>query len=272
MLGIPCPRSEPVPVPVPCPCLVAQTGSAKASWGTSMALTVGSVPVSADEEAPDYGSGVRQSGTARISFDDQHFEKVRTRVCLATQHQRPPSSPIPGASCAEGPGIPARLRTCPVGPGPSWGSFLSSQAPGLVACPVSHCLTCPDPWGSSVSSSRPPLGLSLLSPRGPRLHVPPDTKMPPPTRPATPLLGSLSWTLCFHLCPPLMPQGELEGPLLTVPMPLRAGLALLRCQRTRCCPCRVSSLKGNGAFRLHSPFCSQAERGGGSCSVPPYWA
>lgn len=32
--------------------------------------------ISADEEAPDYGSGVRQSGTAKISFDDQHFEKV----------------------------------------------------------------------------------------------------------------------------------------------------------------------------------------------------
>ncbi|NWH71264.1 KIF1A protein, partial [Piaya cayana] len=29
----------------------------------------------ADEEAPDYGSGVRQSGMAKISFDDQHFEK-----------------------------------------------------------------------------------------------------------------------------------------------------------------------------------------------------
>uniref|UniRef100_A0A452U236 Kinesin-like protein KIF1A n=1 Tax=Ursus maritimus TaxID=29073 RepID=A0A452U236_URSMA len=56
-------------------CLVAQTGSAKASWGTSRALTIGSAPISADEEAPDYGSGVRQSGTARISFDDQHFEK-----------------------------------------------------------------------------------------------------------------------------------------------------------------------------------------------------
>ena len=31
---------------------------------------------SADEEAPDYGSGVRQSGTAKISFEDQQFEKV----------------------------------------------------------------------------------------------------------------------------------------------------------------------------------------------------
>lgn len=34
------------------------------------------IPPPADEEAPDYGSGVRQSGTAKISFDDQHFEKV----------------------------------------------------------------------------------------------------------------------------------------------------------------------------------------------------
>lgn len=34
------------------------------------------IPLAADEEAPDYGSGVRQSGTAKISFDDQHFEKV----------------------------------------------------------------------------------------------------------------------------------------------------------------------------------------------------
>lgn len=32
--------------------------------------------VTADEEAPDYGSGVRQSGTAKISFEDQQFEKV----------------------------------------------------------------------------------------------------------------------------------------------------------------------------------------------------
>jgi hypothetical protein len=32
----------------------------------------------ADEEAPDYGSGVRQSGTAKISFEDQQFEKVES--------------------------------------------------------------------------------------------------------------------------------------------------------------------------------------------------
>uniref|UniRef100_A0A8B9M1L6 plus-end-directed kinesin ATPase n=1 Tax=Accipiter nisus TaxID=211598 RepID=A0A8B9M1L6_9AVES len=38
-------------------------------------LRVAVQAISADEEAPDYGSGVRQSGTAKISFDDQHFEK-----------------------------------------------------------------------------------------------------------------------------------------------------------------------------------------------------
>ncbi|XP_038271650.1 kinesin-like protein KIF1A isoform X1 [Dermochelys coriacea] len=40
-------------------------------------LRVAVQAISADEEAPDYGSGVRQSGTAKISFDDQHFEKVQ---------------------------------------------------------------------------------------------------------------------------------------------------------------------------------------------------
>lgn len=43
-------------------------------------LTPGSSP--ADEEAPDYGSGVRQSGMAKISFDDQHFEKVGQQQVL----------------------------------------------------------------------------------------------------------------------------------------------------------------------------------------------
>ncbi|NWU92514.1 KIF1B protein, partial [Upupa epops] len=38
-------------------------------------LRVAVQAISADEEAPDYGSGVRQSGMAKISFDDQHFEK-----------------------------------------------------------------------------------------------------------------------------------------------------------------------------------------------------
>ena len=32
--------------------------------------------VAPDEEAPDYGSGVRQSGTAKIAFnDDEYFQR-----------------------------------------------------------------------------------------------------------------------------------------------------------------------------------------------------
>ncbi|XP_076874590.1 kinesin-like protein KIF1B isoform X6 [Brachyhypopomus gauderio] len=38
-------------------------------------LRVGVQAIAADEEAPDYGSGVRQSGTAKISFDDEYFRK-----------------------------------------------------------------------------------------------------------------------------------------------------------------------------------------------------
>ncbi|XP_062058717.1 kinesin-like protein KIF1A [Lepus europaeus] len=44
-------------------------------------LRVAVQAISADEEAPDYGSGVRQSGTAKISFDDQHFEKLQSESC-----------------------------------------------------------------------------------------------------------------------------------------------------------------------------------------------
>ncbi|XP_078281437.1 kinesin-like protein KIF1B isoform X3 [Rhinoraja longicauda] len=36
-------------------------------------LRVGVQAITADEEAPDYGSGVRQSGTAKISFDDDYY-------------------------------------------------------------------------------------------------------------------------------------------------------------------------------------------------------
>ncbi|XP_065812163.1 kinesin-like protein KIF1A isoform X4 [Labrus bergylta] len=35
----------------------------------------------ADEEAPDYGSGVRQSGTAKISFEDHQYEKFQSETC-----------------------------------------------------------------------------------------------------------------------------------------------------------------------------------------------
>ncbi|XP_073726240.1 kinesin-like protein KIF1A isoform X21 [Misgurnus anguillicaudatus] len=44
-------------------------------------LRVAVQAISADEEAPDYGSGVRQSGTAKISFEDHQFEKFQTESC-----------------------------------------------------------------------------------------------------------------------------------------------------------------------------------------------
>ncbi|XP_047669898.1 kinesin-like protein KIF1A isoform X12 [Tachysurus fulvidraco] len=47
-------------------------------------LRVAVQAISADEEAPDYGSGVRQSGTAKISFEDQQFEKFQSDSCPAS--------------------------------------------------------------------------------------------------------------------------------------------------------------------------------------------
>ncbi|XP_068025535.1 kinesin-like protein KIF1A isoform X17 [Melanerpes formicivorus] len=51
-------------------------------------LRVAVQAISADEEAPDYGSGVRQSGMAKISFDDQHFEKFQSESCPAVGMSR----------------------------------------------------------------------------------------------------------------------------------------------------------------------------------------
>ncbi|XP_056330983.1 kinesin-like protein KIF1A isoform X6 [Danio aesculapii] len=50
-------------------------------------LRVAVQAISADEEAPDYGSGVRQSGTAKISFEDQAFEKFQTEACSSGMTQ-----------------------------------------------------------------------------------------------------------------------------------------------------------------------------------------
>lgn len=50
-------------------------------------LRVAVQAISADEEAPDYGSGVRQSGTAKISFEDQAFEKFQTEACTSGMSQ-----------------------------------------------------------------------------------------------------------------------------------------------------------------------------------------
>ncbi|XP_056102274.1 kinesin-like protein KIF1A isoform X28 [Rhinichthys klamathensis goyatoka] len=46
-------------------------------------LRVAVQAISADEEAPDYGSSVRQSGTAKISFEDQQFEKFQSESCTS---------------------------------------------------------------------------------------------------------------------------------------------------------------------------------------------
>ena len=81
-------------------------------------------PVSADEEAPDYGSGVRQSGTAKISFDDQHFEKVVVRPQMA------PDGPPALRGLREGGGrrLPCRRPSCPRGRAPSPGGCLNLGA------------------------------------------------------------------------------------------------------------------------------------------------
>ncbi|KAM8887664.1 kinesin-like protein KIF1A isoform 23-T23 [Synchiropus picturatus] len=44
-------------------------------------LRVAVQAISADEEAPDYGSGVRQSGTAKIAFEDHLYEKFQSESC-----------------------------------------------------------------------------------------------------------------------------------------------------------------------------------------------
>uniref|UniRef100_A0A3B3CWJ8 KIF1A n=1 Tax=Oryzias melastigma TaxID=30732 RepID=A0A3B3CWJ8_ORYME len=44
-------------------------------------LRVAVQAISADEEAPDYGSGVRQSGTAKISFEDKHLLQFQSESC-----------------------------------------------------------------------------------------------------------------------------------------------------------------------------------------------
>uniref|UniRef100_A0A4X1W9M5 plus-end-directed kinesin ATPase n=1 Tax=Sus scrofa TaxID=9823 RepID=A0A4X1W9M5_PIG len=57
-------------------------------------LRVAVQAIAADEEAPDYGSGIRQSGTAKISFDNEYFNQsdsssvVMTRSGLSLEELR----------------------------------------------------------------------------------------------------------------------------------------------------------------------------------------
>nr|XP_033778656.1 kinesin-like protein KIF1B isoform X9 [Geotrypetes seraphini] len=48
-------------------------------------LRVAVQAIAADEEAPDYGSGVRQSGTAKISFDNEYFNKSNISTVAMTR-------------------------------------------------------------------------------------------------------------------------------------------------------------------------------------------
>ncbi|XP_017553474.1 kinesin-like protein KIF1A isoform X13 [Pygocentrus nattereri] len=65
--------------------IVSEKGEVKGFLRVAVQAISGSLVFPpADEEAPDYGSGVRQSGTAKISFEDQQFEKFQADSCPAT--------------------------------------------------------------------------------------------------------------------------------------------------------------------------------------------
>ncbi|XP_037705098.1 kinesin-like protein KIF1A isoform X17 [Choloepus didactylus] len=106
-------------------------------------LRVAVQAISADEEAPDYGSGVRQSGTAKISFDDQHFEKFQSESCPAAGLSRS------GTSQEE-------LR------------IVEGQGQGADAGPSA------DEVNNNTCSAVPPEGLLLDSPDKAALDGPPD--------------------------------------------------------------------------------------------------
>ncbi|XP_046892998.1 kinesin-like protein KIF1A [Hypomesus transpacificus] len=57
-------------------------------------LRVAVQAISADEEAPDYGSGVRQSGTAKISFEDQQFQQFQESSPVAVSRAAPPQEEL----------------------------------------------------------------------------------------------------------------------------------------------------------------------------------
>ncbi|XP_045651853.1 kinesin-like protein KIF1A isoform X2 [Ursus americanus] len=109
-------------------------------------LRVAVQATSADEEAPDYGSGVRQSGTARISFDDQHFEKFQSESCPVVGMSRS------GTSQEE-------LR------------IVEGQGQGADAGPSA------DEVNNNTCSAAPPEGLLLDSPEKAALDGPPDAAL-----------------------------------------------------------------------------------------------
>ncbi|XP_045651852.1 kinesin-like protein KIF1A isoform X1 [Ursus americanus] len=110
-------------------------------------LRVAVQATSADEEAPDYGSGVRQSGTARISFDDQHFEKFQSESCPVVGMSRS------GTSQEE-------LR------------IVEGQGQGADAGPSADEVN-----NNTCSAAAPPEGLLLDSPEKAALDGPPDAAL-----------------------------------------------------------------------------------------------
>lgn len=86
----------------------------------------------ADEEAPDYGSGVRQSGTAKISFEDQQYEKVeKTTICSRCRpHLRVITcQPVSLASCFAVPVRDLLCRTVPHRDFPGGASYRGGWGP-----------------------------------------------------------------------------------------------------------------------------------------------
>ncbi|XP_074172341.1 kinesin-like protein KIF1A isoform X15 [Rhinolophus sinicus] len=110
-------------------------------------LRVAVQAISADEEAPDYGSGVRQSGTAKISFDDQHFEKFQSESCPVVGLSRS------GTSQEE-------LR------------IVEGQGQGADAGPSADEVN-----NNTCSAAAPPEGLLLDSPEKAALDGPLDTTL-----------------------------------------------------------------------------------------------
>ncbi|XP_021322863.1 kinesin-like protein KIF1A isoform X3 [Danio rerio] len=101
-------------------------------------LRVAVQAISADEEAPDYGSGVRQSGTAKISFEDQAFEKFQTEACTSGMSQTHTSEEE--LRIVEGEGQNSELglsadevnnNTCLVSP-----DISDSPLKGVLECPL----------------------------------------------------------------------------------------------------------------------------------------
>ncbi|XP_058155732.1 LOW QUALITY PROTEIN: kinesin-like protein KIF1A [Dasypus novemcinctus] len=109
-------------------------------------LRVAVQAISADEEAPDYGSGVRQSGTARISFDDQHFEKFQSESC-------------PGGGLSRSGTSQEELR------------IVEGQGQGADAGPSA------DEVNNNTCSALPPEGLLLDSPEKAALDGPLDAAL-----------------------------------------------------------------------------------------------